>query len=59
MNNFTPKQERLYQEVKFEIFDKLRKGESEDLIMIYLIMQGIGIFDVMAKELIARAKSEM
>ncbi len=59
MSNFTPKQERLYQEVKHQIFDMLRKGEQEDLIMITLIMKGIGIFDVMAKELIARAKSEI
>jgi hypothetical protein len=59
MSNFTPKQERIYQEVKYEIFEKLRKGERDDSIMISLIMKGIGIFDVMAKELIARAKTEI
>jgi len=59
MNNFSQKQERLYQEVRYEIYDMLKKGQSEGLIEITLITKGIGIFDVMAKELIARAKSEI
>jgi hypothetical protein len=59
LNNFTPKQQRLYQEVKYEIYDMLKKGMSEGLIEITLITKDIGNFSVMAKELIARAKSEM
>lgn len=59
MSDFTPKQEQIYQNVKHEIFDMLRQNKQDSYIMLKLIMKQIGIFDVMAKELIARAKTEL